>query len=207
MKSMAMTLKANLSLQNLLLGLAMGLGVLAIVENNGALMNGIQIVWSKNGYATLVLFPLTLLLASGVLRDMVESNPDRKALVRQYATVASLAPLAGYLGTVLGIMQAVHSLGAAESAESVIQMVGHTFHAMSVAFETTAWGLILAMIAIAMQRREKNQLETNPELSQLATISQQLQQIISNLDNTRRTAPWHWEEDSEGGMYDESEDN
>jgi len=175
----------NLSVQNILLVSAIGLGVVVMGYNSESLLGGIQLVWKQAGYASLVLVPLTLLLAATLLRGL-DKHVDQHALNKHYALVTALAPMAGFLGTIFGIMKAVRSLGEAENAEHLIAMVSQTFASMSVAFTTTAWGLILAMIAVfVVKMREKKNNITDQE--QRFKMIYQLQDIASSLNDMRPT--------------------
>ena len=185
MKAITNRWQLHFSLQNALLLLAAVLGALAITYDYQALLNGMKLVWDNSGYASLALAPLTLLLATAVLRDGTDRKPDRKSLDRHYAIVASISPMAGFLGTVLGIMGAVQTLGSADNAESLIQMVDQIFSRMGIAFTTTAWGLVLGMIAVLMLRLKKELTGPDRQMERMITI---LQQIESDLNDIRPVA-------------------
>jgi len=186
MKAITAAIKWHFSIQNMLLLLAVTLGVVAIAYDGSSLVKGIELIWDNSGYASLALGPLTLLLAFAMLKDGTDCDIDRKTLNRQYAIVASISPMAGFLGTVLGIMSAIQSLGGAENAESLIGMVDQIFGRMGIAFTTTAWGLVLAMIAVLMLRlkKEEDAIVQQPQIERITFL---LQEIASSLNDMRPT--------------------
>ena len=185
MKSLPLS-KWPLSFPNLLFLLAIVLGTVALAADSTALMNGARLVWNSSGFASLALVPLTLLLASTVLRDVTEKQSDQESLKRHYRLVAGLSPMAGFLGTVLGIMGAIQSLGTAGDVDTLISMVDQVFGRMGIAFTTTAWGLVLAMIAVLMLRLKKE--ESTDIALQLGRIASLLQVISSDLNDIRPVA-------------------
>jgi len=186
MKALAAPITGKLTRLHSFSLIAVGLSAIAIVYNGEALLHGVNLIWEKSGYASLILAPLALLLATAILKDCTEPNPDRKALEKQYGIVAALAPVAGYFGTVIAIMGAVQSLGSAENAESLISMVDQVFSRMGTAFTSTAEGLVLAMIAMLMLRIRK---EDAPSQEQhLEKIASLLQVIASDMNDIRPVA-------------------
>ncbi len=161
-------------------------GIIALASNSEALLNGLKLVWNSSGYASLALAPLSLLLATTVFRDITEDNCDQAVLNRHYRIVAAIAPMAGFLGTVLGIMGATQSLGTTSDVETLISMVDQIFGRMGVAFTTSAWGLILAMIAVLMMRLKKEDAEDNTK--QLERIASLLEVIEADLNDVRPVA-------------------
>jgi len=186
MRSIARAIQWRAILQSSLLLLAAAFSTIVLAYNAQSLLNGINLVWENSGYASLALAPLTLLLATAILRDATDRSPDRKALDKHYAIVAAIAPMSGFLGTVLGIMGAVQALGGADNAESLIDMVDQIFSRMGIAFTTTAWGLVLAMIAVLMLRLKK--VEKLSQEDQLEKIAALLQTIESDLNDIRPVA-------------------
>jgi len=174
------------SIQTLLYLSASATGIIALASNSEALLNGLKLVWDSSGYASLALAPLSLLLASAVFRDITENNCDQTVLNRHYRIVAGIAPMAGFLGTVLGIMGAIQSLGTTSDVETLISMVDQIFGRMGVAFTTTAWGLILAMVAVLMMRLKKEGAADNTK--QLERIASLLQVIEADLNDIRPVA-------------------
>lgn len=185
MKTLCMP-KWHFSIQGMLLLTASALGIIALVSNRDALMNGLVLVWNNSGYASLALGPLTLLLASTVLRDVTDRSCNQNAVTKHYRIVAGIAPMAGFLGTVLGIMGAIQSLGTTSDVENLISMVDQIFGRMGVAFTTTAWGLVLAMIAVLMMRLKKE--ETADHSQQLERIASLLEVIEADLNDIRPVA-------------------
>jgi len=193
MKTMLQPQRWNLSLQNILLTSAIALGVVVMGYNGTALIHGVQLVWQQGGYAALVLVPLTLLLAASLLCEISGNKSDRKMLTKRYSLIAALAPMAGFLGTIFGIMKAIHSLGEAENAESLIAMVSQTFANMSEAFTTTAWGLVLAMVAVFILKIRDNESRITDHEQRTKMIFQ-LQEIASSLNDMRPTVRQSFEQ-------------
>jgi hypothetical protein len=126
--------------------------VVAVAWRWEAVMHGAMATYDQVGLALFLLAPLTIVLLATIVHAWFSGEWGGETQDTVFDIVSVLGPMTGFLGTTLGLMQAMNSLGGARNLDALLEMVGSTFEGMGVAFSTTVWGLTLAIVAIFLKR-------------------------------------------------------